>query len=86
MECLTLRGLHTIALEAVGREAHDAAKYKDLVEWGRGLWGKLRDETVEEQKRELKRKRSIACWEEKLENIDRERSRKRRKEDLEMSP
>lgn len=86
MECLTLRDLRKIALEAVGREAHDAAKYKDLDEWGRRLWGKLGDETVEEQRRELKRQRSIARWEEKLENIDRERSRKRRKEDLEMSP
>lgn len=86
MECLTLRDLWAIALEAVGREAHDAAKYKDLDEWGRVLWGKLGDETAEEQRRELKRQRSIACWEEKLENIDRERSRKRRKEDLEMSP
>ncbi|KAG1751674.1 DNA ligase/mRNA capping enzyme, partial [Suillus occidentalis] len=86
MECLTLRDLWAIALEAVGREAHDATKYKDLDEWGRVLWGKLGDETAEEQRRELKRQRSIACWEEKLENIDRERSRKRRKEDLEMSP
>ncbi|KAG1741125.1 DNA ligase/mRNA capping enzyme [Suillus lakei] len=85
MECLTLRGLQTIAYEAVGRQDHDAAKYKDLDDWGRGLWGKLADDTVEEQRRELKRQRSIACWEEKLENIDRERSRKRRKEDLEMS-
>lgn len=84
MECLTLRGLRDIALEAVGREAHDAAKYKDLDEWGRKLWGKLGDETVEEKRRELKRQRSMTCWEEKLENIDRERSRKRRKEDLEI--
>lgn len=86
MECLTLRDLRAIALEAVGREANDAGKYKDLDEWGRVLWGKLGDETAEEQRRELKRQRSIACWEEKLENIDRERSRKRWKEDLEMSP
>lgn len=86
MECLTLRGLRTIALEAVGREAHDTTKDKDLDEWGRRLWGKLVDEAAEEQRRELKRQRSIACWEEKLEYIDRERSRKRRKEDLEMSP
>lgn len=86
MECLTLRDLRAIALEAVGREANDAGKYKDLDEWGRVLWGKLGNETAEEQRRELKRQRSIACWEEKLENIDRERSRKRRKEDLEMSP
>ncbi|KAG1831225.1 DNA ligase/mRNA capping enzyme [Suillus variegatus] len=87
MECLTLRGLRTIALETVGREAHYAEKYKDLDEWGRKLWGKLGDKTVEAQRRELKRQRSIACWEEKLETIDRERSRKRRKleEDLEMS-
>ncbi|KAG1786575.1 hypothetical protein EV424DRAFT_1356733 [Suillus variegatus] len=78
MECLTLRGLRTIALETVGREAHYAEKK---------LWGKLGDKTVEAQRRELKRQRSIACWEEKLETIDRERSRKRRKleEDLEMS-
>ncbi|KAG0709226.1 DNA ligase/mRNA capping enzyme [Suillus ampliporus] len=86
MECLTLRGLQTIALEAVGREARDVAKYKDLDDWGRGLWGKLGDDTAEEQRRELKRRRSMACWEEKLEIIDHERSRKRRKEDLEMSP
>ncbi|KAG1746672.1 DNA ligase/mRNA capping enzyme [Suillus paluster] len=85
-ECLTLRELQTIALEAVGRQTRDAAKYKDLDDWGRGLWGKPGDDTAEEQKRELKRRRSMACWEEKLEIIDSERSGKRRKENLEMSP
>ncbi|KAG2122138.1 DNA ligase/mRNA capping enzyme [Suillus clintonianus] len=86
MECITLRGLQTIAFEAVGREAHDAAKYKDLDDWGKGLWGKLGNDTAEKQRRELKRQRSIVYWEEKLESIDRVRSGKRRKVDLEMSP
>jgi DNA ligase-4 len=84
MECLTLRELQTIAFEAVGREARDAAKYKDVDEWGRELWGKGED-TAEEQRRGLKRQRTMECWEDKLEDIDRARSEKRRKEDLDMS-
>jgi DNA ligase-4 len=84
MESSTLRELQTIAFEAVGREARDAARYKDVDEWGRELWGK-RGDGVDEQRKELKRRRTAASWEEKLENIDRARSEKRRKEDLEMS-
>lgn len=85
MECLTIRELQTIAFEAVGRAARDAARYKDVDEWGRKLWGKLGGDTAEGQRRELKRGRTMECWEEKLENIDRARSEKRRREDLEMS-
>ncbi|OJA10686.1 hypothetical protein AZE42_01062 [Rhizopogon vesiculosus] len=84
MECLTLRELQAIAFEAVGREARDAAKYKDVDEWGRELWAKGED-TAEEQRRGLKRQRTMECWEDKLEDIDRARSEKRRKEDLDMS-
>lgn len=81
MECLTLHELQTIAFKAVGREARDAARYKDVDEWGKELWGK----PGRERRRELKRQRTVECWENKLESVDRARSAKRRKGDLEMS-
>ena len=86
MECLTLHELQTIAFKAVGREARDAARYKDVDEWGKELWGKLGGDTAGEQRSELKRQCTVECWENKLENVDRARSAKRRKDDLEMSP
>ncbi|KAF8845163.1 DNA ligase/mRNA capping enzyme [Paxillus ammoniavirescens] len=90
-ECLTLRGLQTIAYESVGREARDADRYKDLDEWAKCLWGKQQppeQEKVENEEKSLKRQRTREEWEFKFENVDlqRRKSGKRRREDVEMSP
>ncbi|KIK91527.1 hypothetical protein PAXRUDRAFT_149334 [Paxillus rubicundulus Ve08.2h10] len=90
-ECLTLRGLQTIAYESVGREARDADRYKDLDEWAKCLWGKRQlseQEKAQIEEKSLKRQRTREEWEFKFENVDLQRSRsgKRRREDVETSP
>ncbi|KAF9245263.1 DNA ligase/mRNA capping enzyme [Melanogaster broomeanus] len=90
-ECLTLRGLQTIAYESVGHEARDADRYKDLDEWVGCLWGKqtvTEQEKAQNDEKRLKRQRTKEEWELKFENVDLQRSRngKRRREDVEMSP
>ncbi|KAF9230420.1 hypothetical protein BU15DRAFT_69213 [Melanogaster broomeanus] len=54
-ECLTLRGLQTIAYESVGHEARDADRYKDLDEWVGCLWGKQKVTEQEKAQNEEKR-------------------------------
>lgn len=92
MECLTLRELQTIAYESTGREIRDADTYKGLDNWANRLWGngwatsQERDETGE--RRSKKHASLREEWASKFENLDmqREKGRKRKQEDVEMSP
>ena len=92
MECLTLRELQTIACESTGREIQDANTYKDLEDWANRLWGNgeaMDRERDQEAERRLKKHANLREeWESKFENLDMQRakSRKRKREEVEMSP
>lgn len=88
MECLTLRELQKVAYESTGREIQGADTYEDLDDWANRLWGN-RQAMDQKEERRLKKHASLREeWESKFESLDMQRakSRKRKQEDVEMSP